>query len=89
MYTFGPELHRYSALYELLIYDEMKAVLAEMRRRQPDNLDVEARDEDEVAKAGQFKRGFYFCQIATKPLSRRTASRRCPVGYLATPRFQE
>lgn len=39
-----PELYLYSALYEFLVYDEMKKVVVEMRRKQPDNEDVKALD---------------------------------------------
>ena len=39
-----PELYLYSALYEYLVYDEMKKVVVEMRRKQPDNEDVKALD---------------------------------------------
>jgi hypothetical protein len=35
-----PDLYLYAALFEYLLYDEMKAVVAEMRRKQPDNEDV-------------------------------------------------
>jgi hypothetical protein len=37
-----PELFLYSALHEYLLYDEMKAVVDEMLRKQPDNEDVKA-----------------------------------------------
>ena len=37
-----PELYLYAALYEFLMYDEMKAVVAEMRRKQPENEDLKA-----------------------------------------------
>ena len=40
----APELFLYAALYEFLVYDQMKAVVAEMRRKQPDNEDVKAPD---------------------------------------------
>lgn len=39
-----PELYLYAALYEFLVYDEMKAVVTAMRRKQPDNQDVKALD---------------------------------------------
>lgn len=39
-----PELYLYVELYEFLVYDEMKVVVAEMRRKQPDNQDVKAFD---------------------------------------------
>ncbi|MBI5910170.1 MAG: hypothetical protein HY848_09490 [Betaproteobacteria bacterium] len=39
-----PELYLYAALYEFLLYDEMKVVVAEMRRKQPDDEDVKALD---------------------------------------------
>ncbi len=39
-----PELYLYAALYEFLAYDEMKRVVAEMRRKQPDNQEVKALD---------------------------------------------
>jgi len=39
-----PELYLYAALYEFLAYDEMRVVVAQMRRKQPDNLDVKALD---------------------------------------------
>ena len=39
-----PELTLYAALYEFLLYDEMKAVVAEMLRKQPANEDVKALD---------------------------------------------
>lgn len=39
-----PELYLYAALYEFLAYDEMKVVVAEMRRKQPDNQDVKRLD---------------------------------------------
>lgn len=39
-----PELYLCSALYEFLAYDEMKIVVAEMRRKQPDNQEVKALD---------------------------------------------
>ena len=35
-----PELYLYSALYDFLLYDEMKTVVEEMLRRQPGNEDV-------------------------------------------------
>jgi len=38
----APELYLYAALYEVLAYDEMKVVVEEMRRKQPDNPDVKA-----------------------------------------------
>lgn len=37
-----PELYFYAALYEVLAYDEMKVIVEEMRRKQPDNPDVKA-----------------------------------------------
>ena len=37
-----PELYLYAALYEFLMYDEMKAVVADMRRKQPENEDIKA-----------------------------------------------
>ena len=40
----SPELYLYAALYEFLVYDEMKAVVAEMRRKQADNEDAKALD---------------------------------------------
>ena len=40
----SPELYLYAALYEFLVYDEMKAAVAEMRRKQADNEDVKALD---------------------------------------------
>ena len=40
----SPELYLYAALYEFLVYGEMKAVVAEMRRKQPDNEDAKALD---------------------------------------------
>ncbi len=40
----SPELCLYAALYEFLLYDEMKTVVAEMRRKQPANEDVKALD---------------------------------------------
>lgn len=39
-----PELYLYASLYEFLVYDEMKKVVAEMQRKQPDNEDVKALD---------------------------------------------
>jgi hypothetical protein len=39
-----PELYFYSALYEFLVYDEMKKIVVEMRRKQPENEDVKALD---------------------------------------------
>ena len=39
-----PELYLYASLYEFLVYDEMKIIVAEMRRKQPDNQDVKALD---------------------------------------------
>ncbi len=39
-----PELYLYAELYEFLVYDEMKVVVAEMRRKQPENQDVKALD---------------------------------------------
>lgn len=39
-----PELYLYAALYEFLVYDEMKVVVAEMRRKQPDDEDAKALD---------------------------------------------
>lgn len=39
-----PELYLYAELYEFLAYEEMKAVVAEMRRKQPDNPDAKALD---------------------------------------------
>lgn len=40
----APELSLYAALYEFLLYEEMKVVVAEMRRKQPENEDVKALD---------------------------------------------
>ncbi|MBI3373927.1 MAG: hypothetical protein HY017_19555 [Betaproteobacteria bacterium] len=40
----APELYLYAVLYEFLVYDEMKSMVAEMRRKQPDNEDVKALD---------------------------------------------
>ena len=40
----APELYLYAALYEFREYDEMKAVVAEMQRKQPDNQDAKALD---------------------------------------------
>jgi hypothetical protein len=40
----NPELYLYAALHEFLVYDEMKVVVAEMRRKQPDNQDVKTLD---------------------------------------------
>jgi hypothetical protein len=40
----APELYLYAVLYEFREYDEMKAVVAEMRRKQPDNQDAKALD---------------------------------------------
>lgn len=40
----APELSLYAALYEFLLYDEMKVLVAEMRRKQPANEDVKALD---------------------------------------------
>ncbi len=37
-----PELYLYAALYEFVIYDEMKTVVDEMLRKQPGNEDVKA-----------------------------------------------
>ena len=37
-----PELYLYAALYENLMYREMKAVVAGMRRKQPENEDLKA-----------------------------------------------
>ena len=37
-----PELYLYAALYEFLLYDDMKAVVEEMLRKQPNNEDVKA-----------------------------------------------
>ncbi len=37
-----PELYLYAALYEFLMYDEMKTVVADMRRKQPENEDIKA-----------------------------------------------
>jgi hypothetical protein len=37
-----PELYLYSALHEFLLYEDMKAVVEEMLRRQPENEDVKA-----------------------------------------------
>ncbi|HUN69994.1 MAG TPA: hypothetical protein VMU46_14430 [Burkholderiales bacterium] len=37
-----PELYFYAVLYEYLRYDDMKAVVDEMRRKQPDNEQVKA-----------------------------------------------
>lgn len=39
-----PELYLYAELYEFLAYEEMKAVVAEMQRKQPGNQDVKAFD---------------------------------------------
>ena len=39
-----PEFYLYAALYEFLVYDEMKAVVAEMRRKQPNNVQVKELD---------------------------------------------
>lgn len=39
-----PELYLYAALYEFRLYDEMKVVVEEMRRKQADNQDVKALD---------------------------------------------
>jgi len=40
----APELYLYAALDEVLAYDEMKVVVAEMRRKQPDNPDLKSMD---------------------------------------------
>jgi len=40
----APELYLYAALYEFHLYDEMKPVVAEMLRKQPDNPDARALD---------------------------------------------
>ncbi len=40
----APDLCLYAALHEFLVYDEMKTVVAEMRRKQPANEDVKALD---------------------------------------------
>lgn len=40
-----PELYLYAELHELLAYEEMKAVVADMRRRQPGNEDAKVFDE--------------------------------------------
>jgi hypothetical protein len=40
----APELYLYAVLYEFSRYDEMKVVVAEMRRKQPDNQDAQALD---------------------------------------------
>ena len=37
-----PELYLYAALYEFLVYDDMKTVVEEMLRKQPGNEDVKA-----------------------------------------------
>ena len=37
-----PELYLYAALHEFSLYDELKAVVAEMRRKQPENRDIKA-----------------------------------------------
>lgn len=39
-----PELYLYAAMYEFRLYDEMKVVVEEMRRKQADNQDVKALD---------------------------------------------
>ncbi|MGH8704316.1 MAG: hypothetical protein ACREUO_02745 [Burkholderiales bacterium] len=39
-----PELYLYAALHEYLVYDEMKTVVAEMLRKQPNNEDVKVLD---------------------------------------------
>ncbi len=39
-----PELFLYAALHDYLLYDEMRTVVAEMLRRQPNNEDVKALD---------------------------------------------
>jgi cell division protein YceG involved in septum cleavage len=40
----APELYLYAALYEFHLYDQMKPVVAEMLRKQPDNQDAKALD---------------------------------------------
>jgi len=40
-----PELYLYATLYEFLLFDDMKPVVAEMRRKQPDNQDLKALEE--------------------------------------------
>lgn len=37
-----PELYLYAVMYEFLLYDEMKPLVAEMRRKQPENGDLKA-----------------------------------------------
>jgi hypothetical protein len=37
-----PDLYLYAALYEFLMYDEMRSVVADMRRKQPGNEDIKA-----------------------------------------------
>lgn len=40
----SPELYLYAALFEFRAYTDMKAVVAEMQRKQPDNQDVKVLD---------------------------------------------
>lgn len=40
----APELYLYAALYDFRLYGEMKVVVAEMQRKQPDNQDAKALD---------------------------------------------
>jgi hypothetical protein len=40
----APELYLYAALYDLRLYGEMKLVVAEMQRKQPDSQDAKALD---------------------------------------------
>lgn len=40
----APELYLYAVLYDFRLYGEMKAVIAEMQRKQPDNADAKALD---------------------------------------------
>jgi hypothetical protein len=48
-----PELYLYAALYEHQMYDDMKAVVADMRRKQPESEDVKALEAWVAARASR------------------------------------
>jgi len=45
-----PELYLYAVMYDFQLYDEMKPVVAEMRRKQPENDDIKALETWVVAR---------------------------------------
>ncbi len=48
-----PELYLYAVLYEYQRYDDMKAVVADMRRKQPESEDVKALEDWVAARASR------------------------------------